>query len=248
MKSLRHILILLLEAVGLIFASNTNFSGKEILDQVKKATVAKDRQVTASMTITDRNGRIQTRTIRLVTKGDKKLMATFQEPADLRGVTFLTTSSENMWIYLPAQARVRRISGSMVNQSFGGSDFSYKEMNNISSVAEDKEVEKVEVAVLNQKSTYLLTLKEPDSLVSRLWVEKTSFLPLQIEKLNSEGKITKRIQFDDFIQVDSVWTPKLIQLQDLNKGSKTEIKVTACQLNSGIKDNLFNEANMKRGG
>lgn len=246
MKCLRHILVLL-QAVGLVFSAETTLSGNDILDQVKKATVAKDRQVTATMTITDRNGRIQTRTIQLITKGDKKLMATFQEPTDLRGVTFLTTSSENMWIYLPTQARVRRISGSMVNQGFGGSDFSYKEMNNISSVVEDKEVEKVEESVLNEKSNYLLTLKESDGTISRLWVEKTSFLPFQIEKLNKEGKVTKRIQFDDFVQDDSIWTPKLIRLQDLNKGGRTEIKVTECQLNLGIKDNLFNESNMKRG-
>jgi len=247
MKCLMHILVLL-QAVGLIFAAETTLGGNEILDQVKKATVAKDRQVTATMTITDHNGRIQTRTIQLITKGDKKLMATFQEPTDLRGVTFLTTSAENMWIYLPTQARVRRISGSMVNQGFGGSDFSYKEMNNLSSVVEDKKVEKVEETLLNEKSTYRLTLKESDGLISRLWVEKTSFLPLQIEKLNQEAKVTKRIQFDDFVQVDTIWTPKLIHLQDLNKGSSTQIKVTECQLNSGIKDNLFNESNMKRGG
>lgn len=246
MKKIIATIIIWLAASGGL-AVETGPTGKKILDQVKKATVAKDRQVTATMTITDRNGRIQTRTIQLITKGDKKLMATFQEPADLRGVTFLTTSSENMWIYLPAQARVRRISGSMVNQSFGGSDFSYKEMNNISSVVEDKEVIKVEASVLKDKLTYLLTLKESDGTISRLWVEKTSFLPFQIEKLNQEGKVTKRIQFDDFAQVDSIWTPKLIRLQDLNKGSKTEIKITECQLNSGIKDNLFNEANMKRG-
>jgi outer membrane lipoprotein-sorting protein len=210
--------------------------------------VAKDRKATATMTITDRNGRVQTRTVLFVTKGDSKLMATFQEPPDLRGVTFMTTSVDNMWIYLPTQARVRRISGSMVNQGFGGSDFSYKEMNNISSVASDKAVEKVEETTLNNKPTYLLTLKETDGTLSRLWIEKIAFLPLVIEKLDAKGEVKKRIQFGDFAQDDSIWTPRLIQIQNLNKNSKTEIRIMEFQLNTGIKDNFFTEANMKRGG
>jgi outer membrane lipoprotein-sorting protein len=232
---------------GVILAVETGLTGKEILTRVKKATVAKDRLATAIMTITDRNGRKQTRTIQFTTKGDKKLMATFQEPPDLSGVTFMTTSSENMWIYLPAQARVRRISGSMVNQGFGGSDFSYKEMNNISSVAEDKDVEKVEETIINDKTAYLLTLKESEGLINRLWVDKRYFIPVQLEKLNQAGNVIKRIEFKDFAQEDSIWIPKLIQLQDLNNGSRTEIKVTEFQINTGIKDNWFTESNMKRG-
>lgn len=245
---MRKIITTLIIGTSIIFATQKNLSGEEILDQVRKATVAKDRKATAIMTITDRNGRTSTRTVHFITKGDKKLMATFQEPADLRGVTFMTTSADNMWIYLPTQARVRRISGSMVNQGFGGSDFSYKEMNNISSVAADKKVTKVEETVLNDKSAYLLILEENDGTISRLWVEKTFFLPRKIEKLDAEGKVKKVVLFDDFAQGDSIWTPKLIQIQDLNKNSRTEIRITEFQLNTGIKDNFFTETNMKRGG
>jgi len=239
---------IILSAIS-VGATESALSGKEILDQMKKATVAKDRQVLATMTITDRNGRIQTRTMDLMTKGDKKILVTFTSPAELRGVTFMTTSSENMWIYLPAQARVRRISGSMVNQSFGGSDFSYKEMTNISYALDDK-VEKVEKVTFKEKPTYLLTLSEANNpnQHSKLWVEKENFLPLQLEKFDKNGEIIKRVIFNDFVQEGSVWIPKLIQMQDLTKNSRTEIKVTEFQLNTGIKDNMFTESNMKRGG
>jgi len=80
-------------------------TGNEVLDRVRAATNARDREATATMTITDKGGRVQTRTLSTVMKGDDKLMMTFKSPADLRGVTFLTTSSANMWIYLPAQGR-----------------------------------------------------------------------------------------------------------------------------------------------
>ena len=71
-------------------------TGSEILDKVRAVTSASDRRATATMTITDKSKRVQARTMKMVMKGESKMMMTFQSPADLRGVTFMSTSSENM--------------------------------------------------------------------------------------------------------------------------------------------------------
>jgi len=237
---------LLIAVCGIAAAGEPAMTGKQILDKVREVTSAADRKATAVMTITDRNQRVQSRTMRMVMKGDSKMMMTFETPADLRGVTFMTTSTDNMWIYLPAQGRVRRISGSMADQGFGGSDFSYKDMANIS-FADEPGVEKMSEAKLDGTAVWLLELKDGNGKRSRLWVDKARFLPLQVEQLGVDGKPTKRIFFADFENKEKSWIPASVRMLDLTRGSSTELKLEKLELNTGVKDNLFTESNMKRG-
>ncbi len=237
---------LLLPTLAGIAAAAPGLTGKQVLDRLRETASAGDRKATTTMTITDRSKRVQSRKMRMVMKGDSKMMMTFESPADLRGVTFMTTSTDNMWIYLPAQGRVRRISGSMADQGFGGSDFSYKEMANIS-FADETEVEGMADAETGGQSAYLLSLREKDGDRSRVWVDKDRFVPLQIEKLGGDGKPAKRVLFSEFQNQDSSWIPTLIRMQDLSRGSTTELKLEKLELNTGVKDNLFSESNMKKG-
>jgi len=233
---------MLLSGVSLAAA----LTGSEILDRVRAVTSAKDRRATATMTITDRSKRVQSRKMKMVMKGDSKLMMTFESPADLRGVTFMSTSAANMWIYLPAQGRVRRISGSSADQGFGGSDFSYREMANLSFAGED-EVEGVDEAEFGSGAAWLLTMKDGAGARSRFWVEQARFLPLRVEKLGADGKATKRIDFSGYKNEGESWIPGHIAMEDLSRGSRTELKLDELDMNTGVKDNFFTEANMKKG-
>jgi len=239
---MQRLATMLLSGVSLAAA----LTGSEILDRVRAVTSASDRRATATMTITDKAKRVQARTMKMVMKGDSKMMMTFQSPADLRGVTFMSTSTENMWIYLPAQGRVRRISGSSADQGFGGSDFSYRDMANLS-FAEESKVETVEETKVGTTAAWLLTVKDGDGANSRFWVEQARFLPLRVEKLGADGKATKRIDFSEFENQGESWIPGHVEMQDISRGSRTELKLDDLDLNTGVKDNLFTEANMKRG-
>ena len=239
---MQRLATMLLSGVSLAAA----LTGSEILDRVRAVTSASDRRATATMTITDKSKRVQSRTMKMVMKGDSKMMMTFQSPADLRGVTFMSTSAENMWIYLPAQGRVRRVSGSSADQGFGGSDFSYRDMANLS-FADESKVEKVEETKVGSTAAWLLTVKDGDGAKSRLLIEQDRFLPLRVEKLGADGKATKRIDFSEFENQGESWIPGHIEMQDIGRGSRTELTLDELNLNTGVKDNLFTEANMKKG-
>lgn len=221
-------------------------SGQQVLDSLKRATTARDRRATATMTVTDKSGRSQTRILRMAMKGDDRLMMTFREPQDLKGVTFLVNSKDNMWIYLPSQARVRRVSGSMVDQGFGGSDFSYRELSNLSFADQSQVLEMRDTAV-SGTAAWRLLVQGSNKEKSRLVVEKARFIPLALEKLDTGGRPTKQVSFGDYENQGGVWIPRLIQMRDLDRASRTELKLTELELNPGLKDNFFTEANMKRG-
>lgn len=220
-------------------------TGRQVLDRVREKTVAQDRTMSAEMTITDRNGREQTRVIRSIMKGDDRMMVTFTDPAELAGVTFLSAPGGNMWIYLPANGRVRRISGSMVSDGFGGSDFSYGDMADISYTGQDSILEMTETEV-SDRPAWLLTIDDAGAQ-RRIWVDREQDVPLAVEELGPTGETEKRVEFGDFRETDGLTLPCLITMRDLKKGSRTELRVLEFDLNTGLPDSRFTEAGMKRG-
>ena len=67
-------------------------------------------------------------------EGDK-LVIKFLTPAEIKGVAALTHensgSSDDNWLYLPANKRVRRMSGANNTASFQGTEFTYEDLSNL---------------------------------------------------------------------------------------------------------------------
>lgn len=73
-------------------------------------------------------------------EGDKSVIR-FLSPAEIKGVAALTHeqpgSSDDNWLYLPANKRVRRISGANKTASFQGTEFTYEDLANLEVVEYD---------------------------------------------------------------------------------------------------------------
>ncbi len=93
-------------------------------------------QSTVSLTITEKNGAVRTRKLNMITKsyddGTIKRMVKFLDPADVRGTAMLIVDNRNtqddMWIYLPALKKTRRIVSTEKGKSFMSSEFSNADM------------------------------------------------------------------------------------------------------------------------
>jgi len=89
-----------------------------------------------SLVITERNGSTRKRTISLLSKsypdGSEKRLIRFLEPPDVRGTSMLIVDNEKtddeMWIYLPALKRTRRIVSSDKGKSYMSSEFTNSDM------------------------------------------------------------------------------------------------------------------------
>jgi hypothetical protein len=91
---------------------------------------------TINLTITEKNGAKRNRTISMTSKsfpdGLEKRFIKFIEPAEVRGTSMLVVDNRNqadeMWIYLPALRKTRRIVSSEKGKSFMSSEFSNADM------------------------------------------------------------------------------------------------------------------------
>lgn len=91
---------------------------------------------TLSLSIMEKNGSVRNRTISMVSKsfpeGVEKRFIRFIDPVDVRGTAMLifdnTSSADEMWIFLPALKKTRRIVSSEKGKSFMSSEFSNADM------------------------------------------------------------------------------------------------------------------------
>jgi len=108
----------------------------QILNKSREQTMVGSMQATISLSITEKNGAKRNRTIAMTTKSFsgslEKRFIKFLEPADVRGTAMLIVDNKDItdeiWIYLPALKKTRRISSSENGKSFMSSEFTNADM------------------------------------------------------------------------------------------------------------------------
>src|SRR5437764_5455946 len=113
-------------------------SAREIMDRVTVTRKLDGSEAQVKMTTVDDKGQSRERELSMATKlydGGKteKRVYRFVSPADVQGTSILVFDYEakpdDVWIYLPALRKTRRIVSSQRAQSFMGTEFSYGDLN-----------------------------------------------------------------------------------------------------------------------
>ncbi|MDX9928411.1 MAG: outer membrane lipoprotein-sorting protein [Bacteroidales bacterium] len=102
-----------------------------LLDRSRDMTITDALEAKVRLTITDKNGNSRVRENKVVSKkypdGTEKRLIRFMAPAEVQGTAILIydykDKQDDMWIYLPALKRVRRIVSTEKGKSFMGSEF-----------------------------------------------------------------------------------------------------------------------------
>jgi hypothetical protein len=130
--------LLLVVAFGPGAARADGPSAREIMDKVTATRKLDGSEAMVKMTTTDDKGQSREREITMATKlydGGKteKRIYRFTSPADVQGTSILVfdyeAKADDVWIFLPALRKTRRIVSSQRAQSFMGSEFSYGDLN-----------------------------------------------------------------------------------------------------------------------
>jgi hypothetical protein len=134
--------LLLAAVLGLgVFAARQVQAGpsaREIMDKVALTRKLDGSEAVITMSIVSDKGQTRERKITMATKlydGGKteKRIYRFLSPADVKGTGVLVfdyaTDADDVWVFLPALRKTRRIVSSQRSQSFMGSEFSYGDLN-----------------------------------------------------------------------------------------------------------------------
>jgi hypothetical protein len=109
-------------------------SPKEIMDRVYAAGIHPKSHEAITMELIRENGDTRSRKVTLTSLAkagtrDRKRLMVFTTPADIRGTAIFidedAAAGDNIWIYLPALHKKRRLPSGGKQEAFVGSDFNY---------------------------------------------------------------------------------------------------------------------------
>ncbi|MBA7515533.1 hypothetical protein ES705_07575 [subsurface metagenome] len=223
-------------------------TGDEILKKAEESRPVSEITI-SEMTIVHKSGSKRIREIKAWMKGDDSTLVRFLSPANIKGTGFLSVD-DNDWLYLPVLKKVRRIATKEKGGSFMGSDFSYDDVGGYS-WEQDFHSKLLGIEEYEGHDCYILELipKNPEDIsYSKLkrWVDKENFYSMKTEYYDIHGDLLKIMYPSGFYRIEEFWISKRIEMQNVQKGSKTVIVIKETELNPKIPDNMFTTRQLER--
>ena len=127
-------LLLIVFGICLILVSSTGISKvmpisleQIIINMDKNISGYDDQYMELTMVIYDTNDKVKKYDFKMWQKGTDKRLLRFTS-GEMKGMSMLILDRNNVWVYLPAYKRVRRVAAANMKQSIAGSDFTNDDM------------------------------------------------------------------------------------------------------------------------
>lgn len=234
-----------------------DLTGQEILDALNFDTILSGSGA-AELTMTTENARGAQRdfSVRVYLKsddaGDKQFLE-YLAPADVRGTKFLSINEEGqesqMWLYMPALGRERRIASHMTGDSFMGTDFTYDEIGGGFNYDDDYTVKRLANERVQGVDCYVLELTATgaDALYAKIqmWVWIDEMVPVQIQFFTGGDTLAKTLTMDNFKVVSGELIPHDLVMADNVKGTRTILEIIEMN-QEDVSDDIFTVRNLRR--
>jgi hypothetical protein len=185
----------------------------------------------------------------------EKQLIEFVEPSDVRGTSYLTWSyrdigkDDDMWIYMPANALVRRISGGGKKGAFMRSDFTNEDIAK-REVDDDRHKligeEELYGALCHVVEMYPVHPKDTNYSKRIVWVRKDTWLPIRVDYYDKSGTPCKRLVYGGFKKIQGIWTSTRQMMKSLVRNSETLLETRKIQYETGLSDEIFRHSDLKR--
>lgn len=250
MKAMVVIVLLLLSVHAC-----AEMTGRQVMEEIDSRSKGEDQVAEMTMTLIKSTGRKRVRKVKVWQKeyrdGNRSLMR-FLEPGDVAGTGFLVWEHEDkdddQWLYLPAQKKLRRISGDEKEDSFMGTDFSYEDLGSHS--LDDYSYTLLPEEHFDNHDCYVVKgvpkqgiEKSYSKTVS--WVRKDIFVTVKINFFDNRGQLLKQLLVASLEEIDGIWTETVMEMENVQKKHKTILTFENIQYNSDLQNDIFTERNLR---
>jgi len=187
--------------------------------------------------------------------GTSNILTVFDEPDDILGsrLLFLEKKPENeIYLYMPALFKVRRISSDRISSSMYGMDFSYEDFQFMYNMMATAVSEQRPDEMINGESMYVFAIAPGEgekSLYETIfsYFDKKSCVIQKVEFYEPGGKLRKVLVTEpgSIKMVNGILVPHKLQMSDIKKESKTELTVISVSVDPPINDSLFDPVKLK---
>ncbi len=177
------------------------------------------------------------------------LMLSVEQPQDLSGARYLLlsrSSRDDMYVYLPAMDRVRRIMGGMRGQPLWGTDFSYEDIKHLQAGLNKTQTRYLGAGSKAGRELHRLQV-DPDPLAEsgyqKIEIDLDVLTCLIVEaRFFDDAGLSKRLSSatEAFRQVDGRWIFGDVRMQSLRNGTHSRLEVSEVVFDQSLPRTLFN--------
>lgn len=249
---MKHLLITAITC-SLLFALTTQIqaqelTAQEILQKTDEVSMAaQDQHSLSTMTLVDKDGDEKVRKSEIFERNSEDMrLVRFLSPADQKGISFLSLPDDKMYIYMPAFKKIRTIASHVKNENFAGTDFTYDDMSS-AGFADEYDPELLETT----DEHYVLKLipkpeSEKDYGFLKTWIRKDIFFSVKTEYYDKGENLWKIMERRQIEQIKGYWFALEIEMTDVKKNHSTKNVTDSIEVDTGIKDSVFTQRNLKR--
>ena len=237
-------------------------SAKEIMQKTRDISKIPGLETVSTLKILDPKGRERIREISMASKltdngKTEKRVIRFLAPAEVKGTGMLIydydAQSDDMWIFMPALRKTRRIVSGEKNQSFMGSefsnadlaapntdDFSYKIAG--SETVDAIECWKIESFPLNDEISNETGLSK-----KMIWIGKKDNICRKTEFYDPDGELSKILTCSDIRKIaEGKYMAASMEMENVQNGRKSVIIMRQLQYNPNVKEEYFTVAYLEK--
>lgn len=241
-----------------------SLTAKEIMEKARETSKISGWETLSSLRIYDDKGNERVRQTIMASKlydqgATEKRIIRFQAPADVKGTGMLIVDYENseddMWIYMPALRKTRRIISGEKSKNFMGSefsnadmaapkleDFTYKMIG--SEQVDGTECWKIELTPVNEDITEEFGFSRKIT-----WIGKQDYVPRKSEYYDLDDELLKIMIASDVKTIDPANKKAMAgRMEMLNKqtGRRSVFILEQVQFNPDVNDDYFTIAYLER--
>lgn len=236
----------------------------EIMQKNHAVNKMVDSAADATITLTNEAGQERTRKTFTVTKlqangEDNMRMTRIEAPADVKGTVTLaiehSVGDDDIWVYLPALKKVRRLISSNKKDSFIGTDFSYGDV--IGHKVAEWNYKMLPEESIDGAQCYVIEATPSSDEVRNnsgyskrlIWMQKDNFFAIKSDLWDEAGEPVKAFHMTNLRELDPErhkWDAMVLEAKNLQTGHRTVIKFGDYKANQNVGDEYFTTRHMEQ--
>jgi uncharacterized protein len=257
--------LFLLPAAGAFAGGdNTKPDPLALMQMSHDASKVDDSQAKTVFRLISSNGKTRLQEAETVTRrsaedGVTSRLARFLSPADVKGTAVLTAEQpgrdDDIWLFLPALGKVRRLQGNNTREAYMGTDLSYGDV--IGHAPEEWKHTIIGEDVIDGAKCWIVQSEPMTKAVMTAtgyskrvnWVRSDNAVLVRAELYDRSGRLLKRIDQKEIVKVSSTparWQAMKIEVENLRTHHRTEVVISDYKANLGLGADLFSPRALER--
>jgi len=202
-----------------------------------------DLMMSIHMTVIDVDGSKKTYDYDLFQKGEKRLIKF--NSGEMKGMATLVRSPSEVYAYLPAQRKIRRVAAHKMGQSLAGSDMTNDDMAFASwTAAYTPALESEDGKVWVVRASAKGVAPYPQALIT---ITKDGYQPIEYKFLNDKGEVVKIFSNTNLKDWGGYIRAEKVTVTTVATGHKTTLDLKAFKVNQGYDDDMFSKRELEWG-